>query len=504
MNENVLWDSMKEETNITTTENGDKAYKSTLNPLIDFMFKAATLRESEESEISKLFISAYNENKVYATRLAFYIRDIRGGQGERRVFRICMNTLINIDPETFLKIMTFIPEYGRWDDLICLMPNIKNSVIKLKIVNFIKDQLTEDLDNFKNKKSISLLAKWMPSENASSNETISNAKYLRKELALTPREYRKTLSILRDYLNILETKMSAKEWTEINYNHVPSKAMMKYRNAFKRNDTVRFTEYINALADPTNKTVKVNASTLYPFDIIKKCESAYGYDPNELSTEDINLLDAQWKALPDYFKDKFDNALVVADTSGSMEGTPLNVAIGLAIYLAERNKGIFNNKFITFSADPELQEIVGNNIYEKTKNLSKAHWSMNTDINAVFKLIYSNAIKNRLEQKDLPSAIYIISDMQFDCCEGGEDETVFEFWQNKFANSNYKLPTVIFWNVSDYGNSNVPITVKNTGAIVCSGYSPSIVKYIMESDVTNTMLLVEQIVNGERYNAILS
>ena len=194
-------------------------------------------------------------------------------------------------------------------------------------------------------------------------------------MGLTPKEYRKTLSTLRAYLKVIEVNMSAKEWNQINYNQVPSKAMMKYRKAFNRNDAERYQSYLNELTNPENTTVKVNASTLYPFDIVKNAGGGFGY--HQVSNEEIKLLDAQWKALPDYFNGKFDNALVVADTSGSMEGDPINVAIGLALYLAERNKGMFNNKFITFSSRPELQEIVGQHIVEKIRNLSKANWEMN-------------------------------------------------------------------------------------------------------------------------------
>lgn len=505
-NQNVLWNSMKNENNTTYTENGDKAYKTTLNPLLDFLFKSGTMREENEATIAGSFIAAFRENPVYATRLAFYTRDIRGGQGERRVFRICMQTLANIDAAIFEQIIEFIPEYGRWDDLIYLLNNINNSRLKDCIKAFIAGQLAKDLENFEQKKSISLLAKWLPSENASSDTTIKSAKQLRKFFELTPKEYRKMLSSLREYLNILETKMSAKKWNEINYNIVPSKAMMKYRKAFKRNDDERYTSYITKLADPENASVKVNASTLYPFDIIKQIyNDFYSYNASSsLTKEEKQLFDAQWKALPDYFKDKFDNAIVVADVSGSMEGDPMNVSIGLALYIAERNKGLFNNKFITFSGHPNLEEVVGNDIYEKAKSLSQADWGMNTDIDAVFNLIYTAAINGKAKSADLPSMIYIISDMQFDSCCEESDKTVFEKWKAKFAETGYQLPTVVFWNVSAYGNDNVPVTINDSGVLLCSGYSPAIIKYIMESDVTNTMALIKNIVKGERYACILA
>ena len=494
MTNNTLWNAMEVENNITSTTNGDKAYKSTLNPLMDFMFTASSLRNADEISITKLFTKAYNFHKVYATRLAFYVRDIRGGQGERRVFRACMKTLAEIDPETFKQIINFVPEYGRWDDLVELLNSINNSDLEKEILNIIIKQYKEDIDNFNNNKPISILAKWMPSINASSETTIKSAKKLAKYIGVSHKDYRKMLSLLRKHLNVVEVDMSAKNWSNINYEHVPAKAMLRYKNAFNKNDTSRFQDYVNALSNP-NSTTKINASTLYPFDIVNKVFHLSENDP---------VLDAQWKALPDYFGDKFDNALVVCDTSGSMYGTPINVAIGLSMYLAERNKGLFNNKFITFSNHPELQEICGKNIFERVRSINDADWGMNTDIASVFKLILNSAVNNKLTQADMPSMLYIISDMQFDCCSNFENVTVFEKYQKEFENNGYKLPTVVFWNVAGESYNNMPITVSNTGAIVCSGYSPSIVKYIMESDVTDTNQLIENIVRSKRYANILA
>ena len=502
--QNTLWNNMKNENNVTTTENGDKAYKSSLNALLDFLFKAGTMRNASDEEIINLFSNALAENEVYAVRLAFYNRDIRGGQGERRFFRICMKYLATTRPDTFNKIIKFIPEYGRWDDLIYLYFNINSFNIKDSIFRMIADQLIKDLENCKNNKPISLLAKWMPSENASSATTKAMAKGLINNLGLSPKAYRKTLSLLRKKLDVVEVKMSAKEYDKINYSTVPSIAMKNYNHAFAKNDEERFANYINELSSP-NSTVKVNASTLYPFDIIAKLtDGNYSFGVDVLSVNDVKLLDAQWNALPDFFEGKFDNALVVADTSGSMYGTPINVCIGLAMYIAERNKGLFNNKFITFSGNPKLQEIKGKNIVEKAINLSQAEWGNNTDLNNVFKLLYNTAIKNNLKQEDLPSMLYIISDMQFDSCCTGCKYTVFEKWQQKFAEANYKLPTVCFWNVSQYGNYNMPITINNEGVILCSGYSPAIIKYIMESDISDALLLVKNIVESKRYNSILA
>lgn len=507
---NAIWTSMKNIDNVTTTTNGDKSYKSSLNGLMDLMFKAGVMKNKYETdaEAIRLFANAFEENPIYAIRLLFYVRDIRGGQGCRNFFRQVMNFIAANLPGYFTKIVDFIPEYGRWDDMIYILNNSKVSKeIKNLVLNHIKEQFIKDLKNIKDNKSISLLMKWMPSENASSSVTIGLAKQIRNFLKIDSKTYRKALSLGRNYINIIEHNICQGPLSDVDYSKVPSKAMMKYKNIFKNKDNIRFEEYLSKLQ---KGETKVNASTLYPYDIIHemyKCLSTFNYyGENNEEHKRITLLNEQWKALPNFFENKSDNSIVVADVSGSMSGTPIEVCISLALYIAERNHGVFHNKVITFSAQPELVEIPEclNTLEDRINFIQNISWGMNTNLDKVFKLLF-NAVQKTGKVEDLPSSIYIISDMQFDMAfEHSGDETVFEKWQRKFAEIGVELPKVIFWNVSEFECNTCPITINNSGAVCISGFSPSIIKYIMGSDLNNTLALIETIVLSPRYNKILS
>lgn len=492
MSENTVWKTMTEIDNVTTTTNGDKAYKSTLNGLMDLMFKAGIMRNSDLRDCVNLFKNAYDENPLYAIRLLFYVRDVRGGQGCRNFFRNVMKYLASSKPEIFEKIIDYIPEYGRWDDLVDLFEFNEE-----KILNSIKTQLKKDIENIMNNKPISLLMKWLPSENTSSKETVKLAKKIRKAMNMCSKDYRQILSKGRKYLNIVEHNVCENNFKDLDYSKVPSLAMMKYKNIFTNKDAKNFQKYVQ---DVMEGKKKINAKVLYPYDIITN------YIKERWNNNDktvVDLLNEQWKNLPDFFNGKKDNSIVVADVSGSMTGTPMNVCISLALYIAERNKGAFHNKVITFSESPTLVELSNNftSLEDRINEMENINWGMNTDLDKVFKLLF-NSIQNGAKIEDLPSTIYIISDMQFDECITGGNESTFEKWTRKFNEIGCKLPRIIFWNVSEYNSNSVPITIKDNGTIVISGFSPSILKYVMTDTITNTIKLIEEIVFSDRYKNI--
>lgn len=494
-----FWEMLVQQNNVTYTENGDKALKSSLSGCSDLLFFGGMGKDKATTvtEIVNVFKSALKENPLYAIRLLFYNRDIRGGQGSRRFFRECLKYLMTVDEELCINILKYIPEYGRWDDILCVINEGSNKVTEAAM-QLISNQLKADNENLKNGKSISLLAKWLPSENASSEETKKKATYIRKWHGLSSREYRKILSGLRAYLKIVERNVSAKTYSEIDYSQVPSKAMMKYRSAFGRHDNERFNEY---LVNVGSGKAKINAATLYPFDIIEKymnglyVMSASNYD---------ETIEAMWKNLPDFFNGKKDNSIVVADVSGSMTGKPICACVGLALYIAEHNTGAYHNKFITFSEHPTLQDVKGKTLRDKINHLCTANWSMNTDLDAVFNLLHKTATSNNVPQEELPGVIYIISDMQFDSCCIGRDKSTYEKWEEKFTDSGYKMPMVVFWNVSDRCKT-VPVTFDKSGTILVSGYSPAVCKFIMDENRPSTSgEMVKLICESERYASILS
>ena len=484
--------------NITTTENGATAYKNTSNAILDFFYHGATLR-NDTNKALELFKKAFNEDTTTALRILFYIRDIRGGQGERDVFRKCIYWLAKEYPEWVLNNYKLIPEYGRWDDLITL---VDTSILIYKdIANILREQLLEDLHSVYINKSVSLLAKWMPSENASSLQTKNKAKLLIKLMSITPQQYRKCLTLLRHEISIVENNLRTKEYSTIEYDKLPSRALMKYRKAFYRNDEVRFIEAMNKA---TTSEAKVNSRTLYPYEIIKN----YGFNfwsnqcyyPSNYKCNEVNpMLEAAWKNLPDYVDNI--NGLVVADTSGSMQGMPINVSVSLALYISERNKNeAFKDYFITFSNKPTLQKIEGSTLRERMNSMESINIS-NTDLQKVFDLVLDRAVEYKVSKEDMPKTLIIISDMQFDMACKSNKRTNLEQIRKRYNEEGYNMPTLVFWNVSSVYYNNVPATINDDGVILLSGCNPTVMQYAING-VFNPMSMIYNITNSDRYKNI--
>ena len=480
--------ALEKQLNSTETTNGAKAFKSTLDLNVDLFGKISASRSDADS-IVPLYLRALEEDPETALRILFNSRDIRGGQGERNVFR---HLLLNTPFEIREKIIPLIPIYGRWDDLFVLDGCIDWN----RVVDFVISKLNHDNDP--ETEHPSLLAKWMPSINASSKKTKALGKQFAKRMNLSEKEYRVMLSNLRKKIDLVEHKMCSNNWSEIEYSKVPSKAGLMYRKSFIKHDLDRYNQFMLSAVKLENK---VNASALYPYEIAEKVTKAYTHvDP----TEEL-VLQAFWQNLPDYMDGKSFKGLVVADTSGSMTSAignvkPIDVSISLAIYIAERNAGVWKNKFITFSENPEMQTIIGDTIVDKIKNLSKADWGYNTDLIAVFKSILKAAKADSVAPEDMPEKIFIISDMQFDQACNSNTRTNFEQIKKNYAKYNYKMPDLIFWNVN--GSANVPMTIHDTGTCLVSGCSPSILSAVLSGEVISPIDILKQAVYTERYDLI--
>lgn len=369
------------------------------------------------------------------------------------------------------------------------------------MINFLWYQLEKDLIDLKDGNNISLLGKWLPSENTSSKKTVELARFIRHKWSLSSKQYRVMLSSLRKKIKVVERLMCSNKWKEIDYEHVPSRASMIYRNAFKRHDEEGYEEFLNAV-EKGEKEIK--ASTLYPYDIVREIATKRIYD---------KTLDLQWKNQTDWLEGRTENSIVVCDTSGSMGFfgdtgfNPIYVSVSLALYFAERNKGEFYNNFITFSAQPHLQKIIGENIYEKLLNLSQAHWNMNTNIQAVFDLILDVAQRNNIPKEEMIKKIYIISDMEFDEAQGGHwgctrnKPTNFEEIKRKYNNWGYDMPLLVFWNV-DSRQDNVPVSANEQNVLLVSGSSPSIFKTLMSNKSYTPFDVMLETLNSERYSRI--
>ena len=507
---NKFMSGLKSATNYARTENGAVVHKSTLNDLLDMFAFGGAYRSRSDADVITLFSNAFNENEAYALKCLFYLRDVRGGQGERRFFRVCMKWLAKNHPEAARRNLEHIPEYGRWDDLYVFV----DTPLENDALHFMKKQLALDVQC----KTPSLLAKWLKSENASSRETRRLAIKTRQYFGMTAKQYRKTLSVLRSRINVLEKLMSEGRWDEIEFDKIPSRAGMIYRNAFARHDIerMRADKELQSYADFARDDSKsVNAKTLYPYEcvgeVLKHREWVWGsgIQVNVNETERL-MLNKYWANLADYINGASFNGIAVVDTSGSMcgsgVGAPINVALSLGLYCAEKAKGPYADHFITFSERPSLVRVEGVDFCDKVNRMMNADWGMNTNIEAVFDMLLNVAINNHCSQDEIPQNLIIISDMEFDSCitnnksrrVGKSENTLFDNIAAHWAMFGYKLPHVIFWNVNARHN-NIPMLGNGPVSFV-SGFSPAIFDAILSGKTGEDMMLEK--LDSERYAVI--
>lgn len=478
------------EMNKTYTLNGAVTNRTSGSFCLDLFFRAGAMRSATEEEIAAAVVRAYAEDPVKTMKIVFFARDARGGLGERRFFRAAVKALASYAPAAVERNIPLFAEYGRYDDLVSLL----GTQCERKAVEVIRERLSEDIKAMENGGQVSLLAKWLPSVNTSSASARANARTLAKRLGYTEKQYRQTLSKLRKYSDILENRLRERDYT-FDYGKQPSCAMFKYRQAFLRNDNERYTEYLNAV---NSGEAKLNAGALFPYDIVRACLG-------EVSEQEKLTLDTTWRNLPAYGEG--GNAIAVVDGSGSMTYAPrqsvrpLDAALSLGIYFAEHNKGAFADHFITFSATPRLVEIKGADIVEKTRFCATFNEVANTNLEATFRLILSAAVNNNVKQSEMPERMYIISDMEFDCCvEGGNDSTLFDTMKALYAEHGYKLPEVVFWNVNSI-HENFPVKMSDTGAALVSGFSPAIFDMVASGEISPETVM-NSVIESERYAAV--
>ena len=490
---------LKNESNITYTENGAVTFRSTESHCLDMFSMCGGMRGASEKRILDLFIPSYIEDPDTAMKLLFYIRDIRGGIGERRIFRICLRWLALNHPESVIKNIAYIAEFGRFDDLIVLI----DTSCEDTAVSLIEKQLRDDIAAMTKDQPISLLGKWLPSINASNRQTRKAALYIARKLKMTNEEYRKTLSKLRSYLKIIENYLRESDYV-FDYSKISSKSLFRYRKAFLRNDEQRYKDFMKKV---DRGEVKMNTSSLAPYEIIHPIisnDSMFNYDPQPLDKDISAALNTTWNALEDFTDNS--NSLVVVDGSGSMYGSidgqpmPIEVAISLGIYFAERNKGEFKNHFVTFSCSPRLIQIKGKNIVDKVNYCMSFNEMANTNISAVFDLILKTAVKNNIPRDEMPAVIYIVSDMEFDCCAEDAKISNFEYAKKAYNEQGYSLPQIVFWNVRSR-HLNVPVSSNEQGVILVSGCSPRVFAMVKDKNY-DPYSFMKEVLNSERYNGI--
>ena len=481
---------MKETANVTLTENGAVTLRTTGSDCLDLFSTIGALRKADENDIIERFIRAYCESPDTAMKILFYARDVRGGLGERRTFRILLRWLADNHSASVIKNIQYIPEFGRYDDLL----ELSGTACESEAVAFIKEQLEKDVEALDKDGDVSLLAKWLPSVNTSNDAAVRAGKKLAKLLGMSESKYRKTLSALRAQIKIIENNLREKKY-DFDYEKQPSKALFKYRQAFIRNDNDRYTDYLDRVS---KGEAKMNTGTLMPYELVESVLNKL----TAMSEEEKTAVNTTWEKLEDFGGD--ENILAVIDGSGSMYAwkapTPASVALSLGLYFAERNKGAFANHFITFSHAPQMIEIKGDNFVDKLRYVTTFNEVADTNLEAVFRLVLETAVKYKVPQSELPSKLVIISDMEFNYCVEDGDLTNFENARRMFEENGYRLPDVVFWNVASR-NRQQPVSQNEQGAALVSGCTPRLFSMIAGGELSPLKIIME-IIGSERYSMI--
>ena len=482
-NSYTRWLEIQEEMENKTplTENGMATNDTTLDNCVDLFFAIGAMRGKDKIRLIEKFSKAYSENPLVATKILFWVRDVRQGAGERQIFRDVISHLVKLAPQVVSKNTHLISEYGRWDDVFTLIgTELEEMVIDL-IITALKN---ED----------GLCAKWMPRKGVVFNK-------VRKSLRVTPKQLRKMLVGLT---NVVETKMCAKEWDKIEYSKIPSLASSRYQKSFWRNDSERYAKFIE---DLKKGVTTVNSGALYPYDILKSL----------FAGGDETVSQKQWESLPNFMEGNEEKVLPMVDVSGSMSCpagnnpnlTCLDVAISLGIYISERNEGTFKDAFLTFSSQPQLQFLSNGSLKNKLQQLRTANWGMNTNIEATFDLILDQAISHNVPQEEMPTKILILSDMEFDAAtsKGWSNDcpewnpTVMDLIKIKYEKAGYILPTIVYWNLNAR-TDNFPVRQDEMDTALISGFSPSILKSVLNGENLTPYSVMMKTVDSDRYENI--
>lgn len=490
---------IKREANMTRTENGAAAYESTGSECLDLFACIGALRRESNAEIISRFVRAYTEDPDTAMKLLFFARDVRGGLGERRVFRLVLSWLAVNAPASVLKNLEYVAQFGRFDDLLSLM----DTPCEKPMLAVMKSQFDRDMASLRMDQSVSLLAKWLPSVNASNPESRRNGRKIARAFGLSCAGYRRALSALRAKICIIENNLREKDYS-FSYSKQPSRALFKYRKAFARNDCARYSDFLYAVS--CGKAV-MHADNIVPYELVAPYLTYERYGSSHsfmrsITSEEKAALNAAWASLPSF--DCHEDALAVIDTSGSMysAGRPLPaaVALSLGLYFAEHNTGAFRDHFIEFSARPQLIEIKGETFADRLRYAASFNEIANTDIEAVFDLILRAAVKNGAVQSELPARLIIISDMEFDCCVKNASAVNFKNAQEKYEAHGYRLPQIVFWNVASRKRQQ-PVTQNEYGAVLVSGVTPRIFSMLAGGSISPYAFMMD-VLGSERYAKI--
>lgn len=463
------------------TENGMATNSTSLNNCVDLFFTIGAMRGQDKTRLINAFTKAFAEDALTTMKVLFWARDIRGGAGERQVFKDIMIYLANNRTEVMRKNLHLVSEFGRWDDLLVLFgTSLEDDALSL-ISNALKA---------KN----GLCAKWMPRPNVANRSAKKQANTLRKHLGLSPKEYRK---MLVENSNTVEQLMCSNEWNSIEYSKLPSKAMSDLMKTFSRHDAVRFGAYLASLE---KGETKINAGAVYPYDITKN-----------LRFGNSKGADLQWNALPNYMEGNTERIIPLVDVSGSMSCpaggsstvTCMEVAISLGLYISERNVGPFKNAFISFHSNPQLH-VVSGSLSERYRQMKGSDWGGSTNLQSAFKKVLDTAVKNNVPAEDMPTMMLILSDMEFNSAvgHGGWNATAQDMIESMYRNAGYEMPKIVYWNIQSRGDKNKPVQFDTNNTALVSGFSPALLKNLLGGKDMTPYSMMRSVIDDERYMSI--
>lgn len=493
-------------TNVEYTENGAKSLARTEDPRVDLFFKTVrdvgVLPSGDDEDTTKnqhlydMIDASMSLYPLDTMKILMNWRDCRGGKGDHRGFIVAMTYIEKKYPDWFAANFKVIPEYGSYLDLVKLWHYVQDHI---DILYHFVEVLLDDLKKMERNEPVSLLAKWLPSEGSKwdkpRNDPVTNMMVpLTKFLSLllpaecqdkTRRAFlrKQYISPLRKYIKLVETKMCDKEFDKIDYQTVPSVAMHKYKKAFYRNDADRFSAYLALVAQGK---AKINASQVYPHDLVRPYVTHNAaYDP---------VIEAQWKVIKETVQKTgaFDKSIVVCDVSGSMDGTPMEVAIALGLL------GLYENKLITFSEHPTLHNVPDGSLYEQVQNVMRMSWGCNTNFERVMDLVLGLSARNPV---DAIKRIFIFSDMQFDAAMGANTKTHFELVRERFAKAGVEMPQIVFWNLRGE-TKDFPVKFDQQGVVLMSGYSPALLTSLLDGKDITPLSIVQNVINTPRYDMV--
>uniref|UniRef100_A0A6C0IAR7 DUF2828 family protein n=1 Tax=viral metagenome TaxID=1070528 RepID=A0A6C0IAR7_9ZZZZ len=523
----------------TCTENGAIALDTSGSCIIDYfmMYTRTLTKEQNHKYIEECW--AINPEKTIA--VIFNGRDRLTGKKEKVVSNQAMLWLRDNKPYTYMNnITTYINKYGRWKDLlyICYENETDGMIGNNYELTLFADKLKDDLSELKiseiresaeatdeatgDKKakvaSVSLCAKWAPSENDRNDKRKQFAKKIATILygrddAKKMEKYRKEYLVpLRKKINIVETLMCNNEWDKINYEGVPGVASRRLHIAFNIHDGDRYGDYLSKVR---SGDAKINVAGILPHELANYYVNLRSTQEEYSENETIEL---QWRTIVDNVKSSgiLGNSLAMIDLSGSMFSAsngsiPAQVAISLGIITSQCCKGMFKNKFITFSATPELVSLIPDDLYKEYaekgtepslytcfKSLINVDFGYNTDFEKSCDMIIKYGKDNNINDEDMPRKLFIFTDMQFDEAttdnsENSNVETLYKTIVKKFKSANYTPPKFIFWNLNSSHKQSFPVNCKTEGTAMISGFSEQLLKIFMTYDEFKPDIIVEEI-----------